>query len=188
MTEPNTDQPSRDMLDQEIAQMLDQDAPMAQAFARVATIDRRRHEQATRNLSVDVAAALTRRPSPGQRWGLRLGIAVPSMAAVAAVLYVVIGTTPQPATVGTVTIGTAETPRTAIVVPTTPSAAAPSAALASASKPSAAAPASQRVSADVIIADLAVDYVVDQLLDARIEDENVVRITEAEIDNLFVGL
>lgn len=172
--------------------MLDQDAPMAQAFARVATIDRRRHEQATRNLSVDVAvdvaAALTRRPSPGQRWGLRLGIAVPSMAAVAAVLYVVIGTTPQPARVGTVTIGSAETPRTAIVVPTTPSAAAPSAALASASKPSAAAPASQRVSADVIIADLAVDYVVDQLLDARIEDENVVRITEAEIDNLFVGL
>ena len=188
MTEPKTDQPSRDMLDQEIAQMLDKDASMARAFARVATIDRRRHEQATRNLSVDVAAALNRRPSPGRRWGLRLGIAVPSMAAIAAVLYVVIGTTPQPPAGGTVTIGSAENPRTAIVAPTTPSTAAPGVGLASTSKPSDAAPASQRVSADVIIADLAADYVVDQLLDARIEDETVVRITETEIDNLFVGL
>lgn len=188
MTEPKTDRPSRDVLDRELAQMLDDDTSMAQAFARAATIDRRRHEQVTRNLSVDVAAAITQCPSPGHRWGLRLGIAVPSMAAVAAVLYVVIGTTPQPPAGGTVTIGSAETPQTAIVAPTTPSAAAPSAALASASKPSTAAPASQRVSADVIIADLAADYVVDQLLDARTEDETVVRITETEIDNLFVGL
>lgn len=186
MTEPKTDRPSREVLDRELAQMLDDDTSMAQAFARAASIDHHRHDKATRNLSVHVADALHRQPVPGQRWTRPLAIAVPSLAAVAALVYMNIGTTPTTPSSSDLMAASGTTAQRVAAASTMHTAETPAVPVVSSYRPSV--PASPRVTTDAILADLAVDHVVDQLIDTRTEDEPVVRITETDLDNLFVGL
>ncbi len=166
--------------------MLDDDTSMAQAFARAATIDHNRHDKATRNLSVHVADALHRQTVPGRLWTRPLAIAVPSLAALAALLYMNIGTTRTAPTLSDLTAASGTTEQLVAAASTLQTAETPAVPVVSSYRTSV--PASPRVTADAILADLAVDHVVDQLIDTRTEDEPVVRITETEIDNLFVGL
>jgi cytoskeletal protein RodZ len=192
MNASNDHRPTRTELDRELGDLLGSDGAELLHAAADRTNRARRIEQATRNLSVDVAAARSARHSP--RIFRRLLLAVPTLAVAVFATIWLMPDAPTPSDVSTASVRPSDATETRLTpqpaVTTAPREIAPQTSHAAVVTPHPERTATESTNALTaqVLDEIASQSLVDRLAQSTSTPEGVTSITDTDIDNLLAGL